>query len=344
MSPLGRPGTINKELLLGSFTFLAVFVATALLFDFLNGFHDSANAVATMISSRAMGPRRALVLNAVANFVGPFLFGVSVATTIGHEVIAEEAATLNVVLAALLGAIIWNTLTWLLCIPSSSSHAMIGGLIGAVTIGHGTQVILIPGLTKVLLAMLVSPVVGMLSGYLLMKITLFLARGASPRINLFFKKAQMVTATVLALSHGTNDAQKTMGIITMGLLAEGALPHFVVPTWVIAACAGSMALGTALGGWRIIRTLGGKFYKVRPVHSFASQIASAGVILGAALIGGPVSTTQVVSTAILGAGSADRGNKGRWGVMRQIAAAWLLTIPASGLLAILCYLVVERIV
>jgi PiT family inorganic phosphate transporter len=324
--------------------FLISFVVTALLFDFLNGFHDSANTVATMISSRAMRPREALALNAIANLAGPFLFGVAVATTIGHEVVAETAATLPVVLAALLGAIVWNLLTWLLGIPSSSSHALVGGLIGAAATGYGFEAILVPGLTKVLLAMLVSPVAGIFSGYLLMKITLFLARGASPRINVFFKRAQVATAMALALSHGTNDAQKTMGIITMGLLAGGALPRFAVPTWVIGACATSIALGTALGGWRLIRTLGAKFYKVRPVHSFASQIASAGVILGAALIGGPVSTTHVVSTAILGAGSAERLSKVRWGVVGQIVTAWLLTIPASALLSVLSYMLVERIV
>ena len=324
--------------------FLIGFVATALLFDFLNGFHDSANTVATMISSRAMGPRAALALNAIANFAGPFLFGVAVATTIGHEVVAEEAATLPVVLAALLGAIVWNVLTWLLGIPSSSSHALVGGLVGAAALADGFEAILLPGLSKVLLTMLVSPVVGMLSGYLLMKLILLLARGASPRINVLFKRAQLVTAATLALSHGTNDAQKTMGIITMGLLAGGALSRFVIPTWVIAACAGSIALGTALGGWRIIRTLGAKFYKVRPVHSFASQIASAGVILGAALIGGPVSTTHVVSTTILGVGASERLSKVRWGVVGQIVVAWLLTIPASALLAVICYLVLERVV
>ncbi len=323
--------------------FLMFFVATALLFDFLNGFHDSANTVATMISSRAMSPRAALAMNAVANFAGPFLFGVAVATTIGHEVIAEEAATLPTVLAALMGAIVWNVITWLLGIPSSSSHALVGGLIGAAAVSYGFDAILLPGLTKVALTLFISPIVGLVSGYLLMKITLFLARGASPSINTFFKRAQVVTATTLALSHGTNDAQKTMGIITMGLLAQGALTHFHVPNWVIAACAGAMALGTALGGWRIIHTLGGKFYKIRPVHSFTSQIASAGVILGAALIGGPVSTTHVVSTAILGVGSAERMSKVRWGVVGQIVVAWLLTIPASAIMAGLAYLVLERI-
>ena len=291
-----------------------------------------------------MGPVKALVLNAVANFVGPFLFGVAVATTIGHEVVAEEAATITVILAALLGAIVWNVLTWLFGIPSSSSHALIGGLVGASAMGHGLEAILLPGLTKVLLTLLISPFVGVLSGYFLMKLTFFLARGASPRINSLFKRAQLVTATALALSHGTNDAQKTMGIITMGLVASGKLTRFVVPTWVVVACAASIALGTMLGGWRIIRTLGGKFYRVRPIHSFVSQVASAGVILGAALIGGPVSTTHVVSTSILGVGSAERVSKVRWGVVGQIVAAWLLTIPASALAAVLSYSVLDQIV
>jgi len=320
-----------------------LFIVTALAFDFLNGFHDNANTVATLISSRAMEPRKALVLSTVGNFAGPFLFGVAVATTIGQEVVVEEAATMAVVLAALLGAIVWNVLTWLFGIPSSSSHALVGGLLGAAAIGYGFEAILLPGLMKVLLALFVSPVVGMLSGYLLMKAVLLLARGASPRINVFFKRAQMVTATTLALSHGTNDAQKTMGIITMGLLAGGVLPQFAVPSWVVVACASAMALGSAMGGWRIIHTLGGKFYRIRPVHSFTSQIASATMILGAALIGGPVSTTHVVSTAILGVGSAERVSKVRWGVARQIVAAWLLTIPTSALMAVLCYLLVERV-
>jgi len=332
------------EGLLENSPFLLLFIVTALVFDFLNGFHDSANTVATLISSRAMEPQKALVLNAIANFAGPFLFGIAVATTIGHEVIVEAAATLPVILSALLGAIVWNVLTWLLGIPSSSSHALIGGLIGAAVIGYGFDAILLPGLTKVLLTLLISPVVGMLAGYLLMKTVLFLARGASPRINVFFKRAQLVTATALALSHGTNDAQKTMGVITMGLLAGGVLPSFSVPTWVIVACAAAMALGSAMGGWRIIHTMGGKFYRIRPVHSFTSQIASAAMILGAALIGGPVSTTHVVSTTILGVGSAERMNKVRWGAARQIVIAWLLTIPISALVAVLCYLVVDRII
>ncbi|MDY6875557.1 MAG: inorganic phosphate transporter [Chloroflexota bacterium] len=323
---------------------LTAFITIALAFDFLNGFHDSANVVATMISSRAMSPRRALLLSAAAHFIAPFLFGVAVATTIGHKVVQPHAATIAVVLAALLAAIIWNLITWLLGIPSSSSHAIIGGLVGATIVGYGIDAIQLHGLLKIITTLLLSPLVGLVGGYVLMKLVLFLARGASPRINLFFKHAQTFTALALALSHGTNGAQKTMGLITMGLVSVGALTQFQVPLWVIAASAGAISLGTATGGWRIIRTLGGKFYKIRPVHGFTAQMASAIVILGAALMGGPVSTTQVVSSAILGVGSAERLSKVRWGVVGNIIAAWVLTIPASALLATLVYLAVQRIV
>ncbi|MEE8390415.1 MAG: inorganic phosphate transporter [Anaerolineae bacterium] len=323
---------------------LIVFIATALIFDFLNGFHDSANIVATMIASRAMGPRRALALSAVAHFVGPFLFGVAVATTIGREVVASYANTMPVVLAALLAAIVWNLITWFLSIPSSSSHALVGGLVGATIVGHGVDALQARGLLKIIAALLLSPPIGLLGGYIFMKLVLFLARGASPRINWFFKRMQTFTAFGLALSHGANDAQKTMGIITMGLVGAGVLQQFQVPLWVIAASAGAISLGTAMGGWRIIRTLGGRFYKIRPVHGFTAQITSAAVILGAALLGGPVSTTQVVSSAILGVGSAERLSKVRWGVAGNIATTWLLTIPVSGILAALAYVAVRYIV
>jgi PiT family inorganic phosphate transporter len=323
---------------------LVVFIVTALVFDFLNGFHDSANIVATMIASRAMGPRRALALSAVAHFAGPFLFGVAVATTIGHQVVKPYASTMPVVLAALLASIVWNLITWFLGIPSSSSHALVGGLMGATMVGYGVDAVQSHGLIKIIAALLLSPPIGLLSGFALMKLVLFLARGATPRVNWFFKRAQTFTALGLALSHGANDAQKTMGIITMGLVGAGVLQQFHVPIWVIAASAGAISLGTITGGWRIIRTLGGKFYKIRPVHGFTTQITSAAVILGAALLGGPVSTTQVVSSAILGVGSAERVNKVRWGVAGSIVTAWLLTIPASGILAALAYVAVRSIV
>lgn len=312
---------------------IIVVVALALLFDFLNGVHDSSNVVATMISSRALSPRLALGITALANFVGPFIFGVAVAETIGHEIVSAESISDNVLLAALISAIVWNLLTWYLGFPSSSSHALIGGFVGSVVIAAGWGAIQIGGLEKVLIALFASPIVGFLVGYFILRSTILLSWNASPRINGFFRKSQVLTALALALSHGTNDAQKTMGIITLALVTGGYLSTFSVPTWVILACAFMIALGTALGGWKLIRTLGGKFYKIRPVDGFASQLASAAVILGASLAGGPVSTTQVVSSAIMGVGTAERANKVRWGVAREIATAWLLTIPATALLA-----------
>lgn len=319
-----------------SFPFFLL-LSTALIFDFLNGFHDSANIVATPIASRAMAPRRVLWLAAAAHFVGPFLFGVAVAETIGKGIADPVHVTMPVIVAAMMAAVVWNVVTWYLGIPASSSHALVGGVVGAVVVASGFSAIETSGLTTVLVALFLSPILGLLVGYLLMNLTLFLARGATPRINLFFKQAQVVTAVGLALSHGANDAQKTMGIITLGLVVEGLIPEFVVPVWVIALSAGAISLGTALGGWRLIRTLGGRIYKIRPVDGFVSQISGAAIILGAALLGGPVSTTQVMSSSIMGAGSAQRFTKVRWQVGYEMLIAWVLTIPVSGLLAALLY-------
>jgi len=304
-------------------------IVLAVIFDFLNGIHDSSNIVATMIASRAFSPRVALGVTAISHFIAPFLFGVAVATTIGHEVVVAEAITINVLVAALASAIIWNLLTWFLGIPSSSSHALIGGMIGAVGIGAGFDAINLGGMEKILLALFISPVFGLILGYLFTKLVFFLARGATPKINIFFKRSQIVSAIALSLSHGTNDAQKTMGVITLGLVVSGVIPSFEVPLWVITISAAAIALGTALGGWKLIKTLGSKFYKIRPVHGFSSQLTSAFVILGASIVGGPVSTTQVVSSSIMGVGSADRVNMVRWGVAKEIMIAWLVTIPAT---------------
>ena len=222
-------------------------MVVAVIFDFLNGFHDSANIVATMISSRAMTPRRALLLSAVAHFLAPFLFGVAVATTIGKELVSPENIAVTVVMAALLSAIAWNLITWFFALPSSSSHALVGGIVGAVTVASGVDAIHTEGLMKVAIALVLSPVLGLAFGYLGMKVVLFLVRGATPRVNWFFKRGQVLTAIALALSHGTNDAQKTMGIIAMGLVAGGFLSEFTVPVWVIALSAAAISLGTALG-------------------------------------------------------------------------------------------------
>jgi PiT family inorganic phosphate transporter len=312
-------------------TLIVTLIIIALIFDFSNGVRDSSNIVATMISSRALRPRLALGMAAVAEFCGPFIFGVAVAKAIGSDIVAPQAITGGAILAALVSATLWNIFTWFFGIPSSSSHALVGGILGAVAVGAGLSAIQVSGLEKVLIALFISPIVGLVGGYIFTKLVFWLARGASPRINWFFKRSQIITALALALSHGTNDAQKTMGIITMGLVSSGYLVSFQVPGWVIAISAGAIALGTAFGGWRLIRTLGSKFYKIRPVHGFSTQVTSAGVILGASLLGGPVSTTQVVSSAIMGVGSAERLSKVRWGVAGNIALAWLVTIPATAL-------------
>jgi PiT family inorganic phosphate transporter len=317
-------------------------IALALTFDFLNGFHDSSNIVATMIASRAMNGRMALAMTAMAHFFGPFLFGVAVATTVGHEVLNDVEIKLSVTISALVAAIIWNLLTWYFGIPSSSSHALIGGMLGAAVIESGWSVVKIAGLTKVLVALTTSPIIGLTIGFIVMKITLFLARPFPPSINSFFKRSQLVTALALSLSHGTNDAQKTMGVITMGLVSAGVLKEFHVPLWVIVVSAAAIAFGTWLGGWRLIKTLGGKFFKIRPIHGFTAQFTSAGVILSASLLGGPVSTTQVVSSAIMGVGSAERLSKVRWGVAGQIVTAWFTTIPAAALMAALVALVLRQ--
>lgn len=308
---------------------IIIVIGLALCFDFLNGIHDSSNIVATMISSRAITPRLALGLTATAEFIGPFIFGVAVANTIGHEIVNADKINIAVIIAALTAAIFWNLFTWYAGIPSSSSHALIGGIIGAVIIGAGYQEIKLSGIEKVLIALFSSPIIGIICGYIVMKVILYFSSYASPKINWFFKRSQLFTALILAFSHGTNDAQKTMGIITLSLVLTGYINKFQVPYWVIALSAGAIATGTALGGWRLIKTLGAKFYKIRPIHAFATQVTAATVIIGNSIMGGPVSTTQVVSTAIMGVGSADRVNKVRWGVAKEIGLAWILTIPST---------------
>jgi PiT family inorganic phosphate transporter len=339
--PLGRERVHpNKERSRSAMP-LPIFVATALalVFAFVNGFHDSANLVATAISTRALSPRWAFGLAALAVLAGPFLFGTAVATTVGAEVVNPPALRSGVIVAALLSAIIWNLATWLGGIPSSTSHALIGGILGAAVLEGGAGVVLLPGLTKVGVALFFSPAVGLIGGYLLMRGVLFLVRGASPKVSALFRRLQVLAVIGLGLGHGANDAQKTIGVIALGLVVGGALPDFQVPLWVVAAGAAALALGVGLGGWRIVHTLGGKFYKVRPVHGCTAQATAIGVLWGATLLGGPVSTTQVVSAAIWGVGSAERISKVRWAVVADIALAWVLTIPVTMLLgAFLCLL------
>lgn len=322
---------------------LIVLIALAVIFDFLNGFHDSSNIVATVIFSRALKPRVALILAAISHTIAPFLFGVAVATTIGDELFDMSAVDLNVIIAGVVSAIAWNLITWYFGIPSSSSHALLGGLLGAALIQSRTfAIIKIPGLMKIVLALFLSPIAGFFIAFIIMRITLFLARNATPNVSNVFRRGQIFTLIGLSLSHGTNDAQKTMGIIAMGLLISGQISTFHIPPWVVMISAISIGLGTSFGGWRLIRTLGGKMYRIRPIHGFTSQISGAMVIFSAALLGGPVSTTQVMSSSILGVGAAERINKVRWNILGNMTLTWLITIPVTAVVAALVYLILSQ--
>lgn len=314
-----------------------------LVYAFFNGFNNSGTLVAAPISTRALHPRLAIALAVIAEFIGPFVFGVAVAATIGRDFVDTSAININVLLATAIAVIVWNAATWYLGIPSSSSHALIGGLGGAAFAAAGIGVFKWDGIVKIFVSLLLAPPLGFIGGYVLLKLTLFLARGASPRINNVFRSLQGVTTVGLALSHGTNDGQKAMGLITLGLVVLNVQNDFTIPRWVTFACAAALALGVATGGYRIIRTLGAKMYRLRPVHGLDSQAAAATIILSSSVIGAPVATTQVISTAILGTGAAHRFRGVRWGVAGQILMAWLITIPTVGLAAGLLYLLFARV-
>jgi PiT family inorganic phosphate transporter len=317
-------------------TFFVLYLLT-FAFGFLAGFHNSANVVATVISSRAMRPRQILILAAVAEFAGPFLFGTAVARTIGADLVDPEEVTIQVIIAAMLAAIIWKLITWRLAIPASASHSLFGGLIGAVLVGAGVAALQPEGVRIIVLFLLLSPIVAFLVGYMVMLLTLFLTRGATPKVNNWFRRGQLFSSLGLAMTHGSNDGQKLMGILALGLVITGLSEQFVTPPWIVTTAAAAIGLGTLVGGRRIISTLGRRFYKIRPVHGFASQTTSAAIILFSVLAGGPVSTSEVVSSSIVGVGASERVSKVRWVVFRDIALAWLLTLPITALLAGVLY-------
>jgi len=324
-------------------TLVAVLVLSV-AFDYINGFHDTANAIATSVSTRALKPGWAILMSAAANFSGA-LVGTEVAKTVGSGLIDTNVESQTVIAAALVGAIAWNLLTWRLGIPSSSSHALIGGLLGAAAISAGFGAWQVDGIVnKVLLPLVASPVIGFIGGLLLMSLLFNLFRRAHPvRLNANFRRLQVLSAGYMAFSHGSNDAQKTMGIMTLALVTAGIQTTFDPPLWVILTAATALSLGTAAGGWRIIRTMGTKVVKLDPVHGFAAETTAATVIFGASHLGMPVSTTHVISSAIMGVGSSDRLKTVRWGVARSIVTAWVLTIPASGITAAVAYLVLAPV-
>jgi len=325
-----------------------VVVALALFFGYTNGFHDAANVVATIIATGAMSPRMALGMAALGEFIGPFLFGTAVAQTIEKSIIDIAAfdvrvleLSISLIIAALIGAIGWNLITWFRGLPSSSSHALVGGLVGAVWVAYGPDKIIWRGLLYVILVLFLSPILGFIFGALFLRITFYLSRNATPKATYFFNRMQILSSIALSLSHGANDAQKPMGVIMMSLVVLGFSPSLHIPFWVIISCATVIALGTASGGWRIIKTVGSRIYRLRSVHAFCAQTSSASVILAASLMGGPVSTTHVVSSSIMGVGAEQRMSAVRWGVAKNIMLAWLITIPASAGMAGLSFFIIR---
>src|SRR5665647_845503 len=295
-----------------SLTWVIVIVVFALVFDYINGFHDTANAIATSVSTKAVSPRNAILIAAAFNFLGA-LSGTAVAATIGKNIVAPHDVVPLVLVAALIGAIFWNLFTWYFGIPSSSSHALIGGLIGAVIARSGTAAVLWQGFLKILAGLIGSPIVGLLMGSLIMTLLFWIFKGSSPvKTNLKFRRLQVLSACMASFAHGSNDAQKSMGIISLSLLSAGRISSFHVPLWVMIACALSMSAGTATGGWRIIRTMGGKIFRIEPINGFAADFTASAVIYGASLMGVPVSTTHVVSSSIMGVGAAKRLKGVRW--------------------------------
>jgi PiT family inorganic phosphate transporter len=330
-------------------------IVVVLLFDYTNGFHDASNIVATVIASRAMTPIQAVILVAIFEFLGPLLGGTAVANTIGKFIDLGGLASVTslvIILAGVVGAIVWNLGTWWLGIPSSSSHALVGGLVGPVIVSTGAANVVwgfedlvlrghADGVTKVLLALILSPLIGFWAGFVLHRVTGLLLRGARPGASTYLRRGQIVTAALLAFSHGTNDAQKSMGIITLVQLTGGMITSFEVPFWAILACATAITMGILSGGWRIVRTVGFGIYKVRPLHAFNAQVTAASVIFGAALIGGPVSTTHVVSSSIMGIGASERPKAVRWAKAKEILSTWLITIPGAATVSILVWLIAQ---
>jgi inorganic phosphate transporter, PiT family len=358
----------------GTFLGLAAIFALAVLFDYINGFHDTANAIATSVSTRALKPEHAILLSATANFVGALVFGTAVAGTIGSGIVQDNMILGNgamVLMAALIGAISWNLITWALAIPSSSSHALVGGLIGGALAAAGGNAVQWSNFGfKVLVPLVSSPLLGFAIGLTLMVVLLNSIAWANPRhalssllrrfrpepedqptnaskattprrINERFRRLQILSATYMALSHGSNDAQKTMGIMTLALFSAHQIHDKTVPVPVILLAATAMSLGTAAGGWRIMKTMGQKVVKLDPVHGFAAETTAASLILAASHFGMPVSTTHVISSAIMGVGTSDRASAVRWGMARSIATAWILTIPCTAAIAALAFLVLQ---
>ncbi len=325
-----------------SFWFAVTIVLVALTFDFLNGFHDAANSIATVVSTRVLTPRLAVIWAAFFNFVAAFTFGTAVAKTMGRGMITLEAVNLYVILAGLIGAIFWDIFTWYYGLPVSSSHALIGGYAGAAIAKAGWSVIIPGGWTKTLLFIILSPTIGFTLGAGLMIAIYWIFQHATPlRLDRYFRRLQLISAAAYSFAHGTNDAQKTMGIIAGTLFSAGLLKSFYIPFWVVLMAHAAIGLGTLAGGWRIVKTMGMKITKLKPFGGFCAEASAAVSIMGAAIAGIPVSTTHTIAGGIMGIGSVQRLSAVRWGLAGRIVWAWVLTIPAAGVVAALFFLVIR---
>jgi inorganic phosphate transporter, PiT family len=312
------------------FAIVVLVIVVALIFDYINGFHDAANSIATVVSTRVLSPGHAVIWAAFFNFVAAFVFGTAVARTVGSGMVDITIVTTSVILAGLTGAIIWDLITWYYGLPTSSSHALIGGYAGAAVAKVGMGALIPSGWTKTLIFIVLAPGLGFLLGFTVMVATYWVCRGLPPsRVDKYFRKLQLLSAAAYSLGHGGNDAQKTMGIIAGALFAGGLLSEFTIPFWVVLAAHAAIALGTLAGGWRIIHTMGSKITRLQPVGGFAAETAGAISLFTATGLGVPVSTTHTITGAIIGVGSTRRLSAVRWGVARQIVWAWILTIPMS---------------
>ena len=321
-------------------------IGTALFFDFVNGFHDSANSVATVVGTKVLKPIHAVGIAALANFAGPFVFGTAVAATVGKGIIQPEFSTVSVILAGLIGAIVWDLITWYFGLPSSSSHALIGGLIGSALIAGGFQAIVLTGIQKTLTFMVISPIAGFVIAFVFALVIMYFFRKTShSKVNKVFGKLQIASSTFFSLTHGANDGQKTMGVITALLIAGGLLhsKSFIIPTPVIIVAASAISLGTFVGGWRIIRTMAFRITDLKPYQGFCAETGGGAILTSMALFGIPVSTTHAIAGAIMGVGATRRLSAVRWGVGKRIVYAWIITIPASAAIAGVCLLVIKMI-
>jgi inorganic phosphate transporter, PiT family len=321
---------------------LLLLVGLAVFFAFFNAYRDSSSILAGVLASRAMQPRLALYLVGAAEFVAPFLVGSAVAKAVTTGLVDVHEITLSTLVIAMAAATLWGLLCWWLAIPSSSTHALVGGLVGAAWIMNGPEAVNVPGLVRVVVALLTTPVVGFGVGFLLMGVLVLLFSGATPRVNILFRRLQVGTAVLLAMSNSANDSQKSVGIITLGLVLAGRATSFEIPVWALTAVAVAMGLGASRGDWRQIRNLGGRVFRIRPLNALASQGASTAVVFTASALGMPVSTSHIISTSLMGSGAAERVNKVRWHIAAEMATAWILTIPATMGVAMLIFLAATR--